>query len=141
MTFVDGHPKTCLTKPGCPDKSHDKASAAARLLAGACHRELLPTCRDLWVHKVNEPRKALRDAWKQLRSAIVDGQKWSDKVTTADAKAKALAWSALGAIYHRQREYKREFLREFKGPNNAVRACASLIENALQLKKRTLPKE
>ncbi len=139
MKFVKGHLTMCLLKSSCTDKGHDRQTAAARLLAGACHRGLLPATRRLWVMKVNEPRQSLRYAWDQLRTLIFGAkQKWRGPLKATADNAKAQAWAVMGAYSHRNDEFRRMLLRQFIGPKNAIRACASLIEDGLQLAKGTL---
>lgn len=139
MKFIKGHPKCLLGV--CPDKSHDNQNAAARLLAGACHRGLLPASRRLWVMDVSKPRQALRYAWEQLRMLLVGTkQKWGGPIRSDADNAKAQAWACLGAFYHRETDHRRKLLRQFVGPKNAIKACAALIEDGLELKEGTLPR-
>lgn len=141
MRFIAGHPKKCLLKSPCPDKGHDRQIAAARLLAGACHRGLLAASRDLWVWKVKKPRKALRYAWQQLKALIIaPNQKWDGPIKFGADNAKAQAWAALGAYFQRESGFRKKLLRAFVGPKNAIKACAALIEDGLQLGDGTLPR-
>ena len=140
LRFVAGHER-CRSKP-CPDKNHERGAAAARLLAGVCHRDLFSMTRRLWVWGPKEPRKALLFAWKELRNRMGAGlqtrragMKWSDK------KASAHAWASMGAVLEQQRGFLKDLLGGFVGPKNAVRACATLIEDKLELKKGMLPRE
>lgn len=140
MKFIKGHPKKCLVGT-CPDSGHDQLVAAARLLAGACHRGLLAASRKLWVMNVNQPREALRYAWEQLRTLIVGTkQKWGGPIKSDADNAKAQAWACMGAFFHRETDHRRQLLRQFVGPNNAIKACATLIEDGLELKVGTLPR-
>jgi len=44
----------------------------------------------------------------------------------------------MGAYYYRNVEFRMELLRLFVGPKNAIKTCASLIEDGLELAKGTL---
>jgi hypothetical protein len=137
MKFIKGHSKCLLG--GCPDRGHDRQYAAARLLAGACHRGLLPGSRQLWVMNVSRPRQALRHAWEQLKMLLVGTkQKWVGPIKSGAENAKAQAWACLGAFYYRETDHRRRLLRKFVGPKNAINACAALIEDGLELKDGTL---
>lgn len=141
MRFVKGHPKNCHLRSQCPDKGHDRQIAAAKLLAGACHRGLLPASRRLWVWRGNDPRRALRYAWEQLKTLIAGSkQKWDGPIKSGADNARAQAWAVLGAYYHGNNDFKRKLLGGFVGPKNAIRACAALIEDGLELAEGTLPR-
>lgn len=140
MRFVKGHER-CRAKPRCPDRNHERGTAAARLLAGAVHRNLLVASRGLWVFGAKKPRNALLFAWKELRKRLEaavqkrnNGLKWFDK------KAQSFAMASMAAVLEQQPDCLGDLLSGFVGPRNAVRACAALIEDRLELKQGTLPR-
>jgi hypothetical protein len=138
MKFIKGHPKHCLLAT-CPDNGHDRTYAAARLLAGACHHGLLPISRRLWVKNANKPRQALKYAWRQLRTLLLAAkQQWGGPIKADADSAKSQAWASLGAFYHRENNHRRKLLRQFVGPKNAIKTCALLIEDGLELREGTL---
>lgn len=143
MRFVTHHSKRCSISPStCPDRGHDGNRAAARLLAGACDRRLLAIRPEVWVDNNGAPKECLRYAWEKLRDRLCGGIKtWDGALQAEIDKAGAIARAGLGTLCDLSSEDRKHLFGLFRSEADVIEACAAVIEDDLDLKSGTLPRE
>lgn len=138
LRFVTHHPQRCSVDPrSCQDRGLDTQLAGARFLAGACVRSLLRPF--LWLTDDETPSRALATAWNEVRHQITrrtPAQRGT--IALADSVSAALARSALSAISERRKDDCRELIALFRSEDEAIEACAKLIEADLDVPPGTL---
>lgn len=139
LRFVEHHPHRCSVDPArCSECGNAAGRGAARLLAGACDRRLLARSSSLWVD-ADAPTEALKFAWDELRGRVgTQNQRWRGLLDSQSVQAAAVARAAMGAYCDRAMEDKRHLLSFFESWDEAIEACASVIETDLQLAADTL---
>ena len=143
LRFVKHHETRCsINYRTCPECGHAGDRAAARFLAGACHRRLLAGTSSLWLAK-KKPNEALQFAWRQLRARIasIPTIKWQGPVRAGTQRAMALARAAMGTFCDVASEERKQLLSLFVSRDAAIDASASVIEDDLDLKAESLARE
>lgn len=143
VRFVKHHATRCsIDYRTCPECGHDAGRAAARLLAGACHRRLLAPRSYLWLEG-GRPGDALTFAWQELRGRIASNPqiRWRGPVHAGSTKAGAVARAAMGTYCDMARDDRLQLLSLFESQDDAIEACASAIEDDLDLEPDTLARD
>lgn len=140
LRFVDHHAKRCsIDHTTCRDKGHDRATGAARLLAGGCDRRLLGRCAGLWVGEDGSPKPSLEFAWERLHAKLCAGiGAWDGAVTATHDRAAAVARAGLGTLCDQSKEDRKALFGLFDSEGSAVEAVAAVIEHDLDLKHGAL---
>jgi hypothetical protein len=142
LKFVGHHSVRCSMKnQGCRDKGQDAWTGGARLLAGACDRQILSNWPYLWTTKKGNVKESLQNAWQKLSGWISEGiMEWDGPVKAGSQRAPHLARAALGALCDLSEQGRKHLFSLFDSEDSAVEACAAVIESDLDLKPETLPR-
>lgn len=139
LRFVKHHAYRCKDHSECCDKGHKSRRGGARFLAGACTHGLLGLHPRFWVKENKTPRKALGRAWSELQSVVTRKvATWRGTITATDPEAVPLVREVLAAVSDWRRKDCRDRVARFRSAEDAVEACARLIESDLGLLAGTL---
>jgi hypothetical protein len=142
LRFVRHHQVRCSISPGsCPDRGHGRDHGAARLLAGACDRRLLSGRPEVWLED-EKPKPCLIYAWEQLHARLCKGiEKWDGAVQAGSEKGAAVARAGMGALCDLSAKDRKFLFGLFDSEEAVIEACAAVLEDDLDLKSKTLPRE
>jgi hypothetical protein len=143
LRFVKHHATRCsINYRTCPDCGHEAGRAAARVLAGACHRRLLAPTSSLWLEG-GTPGDALTFAWQELRGRIASSPqiRWRGPVRAGSGRGAAVARAAMGTYCEMARDDRVQLLSLFLSQDDAIEAFASVIEDDLSLEADTLARD
>lgn len=144
LKFVTHHPTRCsINYRTCSECGQDGQDAAGKFLAGACNRRLLEGSYSLWV-KNKKPNNALGLGWLMILLTLGKGLKpeaYEGEVRGTSDGAMALARSVLGAYFDEESVDRKQLLCLFASHQDAIDACAAVIEDDLGLKSGILKRK